>query len=740
MSTIKITDKLGADVTAVSATPAPESALRRYLRGSLAHFVLLDDLVAALGAPLASASATPLSLGLNFADKVELGNRKPEISIAAGVKQSVNVHAKSGANLFGDDPFGVGITVDAGTAYLSLALNGSIQADLTGKHRDLTFGFSAGTGIEAEFFKKYTLAGSKPTVAEALGEVISSFIVPSDKDDLDAMKPGDVAAVCGNGSFKLAGEMTLSAAPNPLASPNLPLANQAIQLKAGGALDVAGSFTVSGRYRVVVQKLSGNTVTLGYYRKHGDQWDVAATVQAGVGANFGETELIEKLITAISPKADEEIKRLSSRGLKEAEIKEIQDQITASLSHSLAASLKGEFTGSDAREAAFLYRINTSALDGGGLLAVHAALDGDLSELTGLEKNDHGDGVIAPGITVLRSSLKNARKRKASLTINLVGLLNFSSVFDLIRNAETVYEPVTGELTINEKITGTSIETLLLPQAQEQLRKIRFNSLLVTTAYRASRSVSSLQTTSSDVYFAFNANTNENTMSDYLDGMIGVGLLNVSVKQQLMSRFHGTGMSTCLIRVSFSDAACEAMFLNGGSPRTQAEYEVIGRGALQMLLLPPPGDSLDSDGYRREILASDPVWTKLKALGNSAAFATVPELPHDPVRLAVVGSDYVEVMWWAESMASAAQKLADMRAFVGRADPDTLHHNNTFMKMRDELQEHMAGVVANSQMHFSLPFGLVALCRAASPSAVPMGLITSPALTRQFALAKPAGV
>jgi hypothetical protein len=735
MPTIKITDQLGADISAVSATPDPASALVKYLQGPAADFVFMDDLVTALNDPLASASATPLSLGLNFSDKVTLGNAQPEISIAAGVKQSVNVNAKAGANLFGDDPFGVGIAIDTGTAYLSLALNGSIQVGLPGKDGDLTFGFSAGGGIGAEFFKKFTLSGPKPTVAEALGEVISGFIVPADVSDLDAMKPGDIATVSGNGSFKLNGDVTVSAAPNPLASPNLPLVNQAIQLKAGASLDLAGSFTVSGQYQILVQKLTGNTVTLGYYKKQGDQWDLSATLQASVGANFGKTELIEKLITAISPKPDEEIKKLSSGGLADAEIKQVQDQITASLSHSLAASLKAEFSGSDSRLAAFLYRINTSALDANGSQAVHAALDGDLSGLTRLEKNDQGNGVIAPGITMLRSSLKNVRERKSSFTINLVGLLNFGSVFDLMRNAETVYEPVTGELTINETVKGTSIQTLLLPQAQEQLRKIRFNSLLVTTAYRASHSVSSMQSTSSDVYFVLNANTNEHTISDYLDGMIGVGLLNAEVKRQLMSGFHGTGMSTCLIRVAFSDAACEAMFLNGGIPRAQAEYEALGRSALQILLLPPPGDSLDADRYRRDILASDSIWTKLKALGNPATFGTVPELPHDTVRLAVVGSDYLEVMWWAESMASAAEKLADVRAFVGQADPDTLHNNNTFMKKRDDLQKHLGSVVARSQMHFSLPFGLVALCQAASPNAVPTGLITSPALTKQFALA-----
>jgi hypothetical protein len=218
--------------------------------------------------------------------------------------------------------------------------------------------------------------------------------------------------------------------------------------------------------------------------------------------------------------------------------------------------------------------------------------------------------------------------------------------------------------------------------------------------------------------------------------MIAVGLTDLGIKQQLMSGFHGTGASTCLIRVEFSDAACAAMFLNGNQPREQEVYEVIGRRALENLLLPPPGVSPDSDRYRREVLASGSTWADLKSLGNPATFGTVlPQLAHDVVRLNVVGSDYLTVMWWAESMASAARKLADVRAFVGQTDPDTLHNNNTFTKKRNDLQKHMARVVSHSEMHFGLPFGLVALCQAASSNAVPMGLITFGGLTRRFALA-----
>ncbi len=128
MPTINITNQLGADIDIVSAKPETGSLLAKYLPAPEAEFVLHHDLVAALEQPLASAGKTPLSLGFHFSDKLALGGGKPAITIGARETQAVNVNAKTGAKLFGDDnPFGDGITVDAGTAYLSLALNGIIE-------------------------------------------------------------------------------------------------------------------------------------------------------------------------------------------------------------------------------------------------------------------------------------------------------------------------------------------------------------------------------------------------------------------------------------------------------------------------------------------------------------------------------------------------------------------------------------------------------------------------------------
>lgn len=733
MPTIKITNTLNADITTVPVKPNPiTSALEKYVPTPAVNILLLDDLVNALDQPLASAGQNPISLGLKFSDKVDFGtSNDPELTIGANVTQNVNVNAKAGKPLFSTDFYGSPVTVGNGEGWLSLALIGSVNAGLTGSASDLKFGLTASGGIQTEYFRKFAVAADKPSVGEALGSVLSDFILPADVSDLDAMQPCDISTVSGNGSFKISGSASISVSPNPLASPNLPVVNQPVTLSATASLDVAASFEVSGAYEIRVRKLAPKSVELGYYRKKGTQWSASVTASVGVSASVEKTDLLAKLIAQLTSKPEADVTRLLQAGLNNDEIKQIQDAIANSFDNSLKASLDFEFSGSNTDEAAFLYTVDTSALDTASSAAIHAGLDGDLSVLTTLENNDDGHGVIAPGVTMVRSSFKNVRDRKSTLKLNLLGLLNFSSVFELIQKSEVVFEPITGELTINETVSGSSIATLTLPAAQQKLRKIRFNSLLVTTAYRASRSVSSMRLTSSDIYFAFNQNTNEHTMSDYLDGVLGLGLINVGVKQQIMNGFHGTGTSTCLLRSEFDDAACQAMFLDTtGNPRQQVEYERIGRGALQQLLL--PGDSNDADKYRRDVLASDPLWEKLKVAADANFRQVLPSLANDTVRLNVVITDFETVMWWAQSMASTAQKLAAVRNFVGSTDPAMLEGNNTFKSLRSDLQKHVASVVSNSQLEFGLPFGLTALFQSAFPQAKPYGLIVSPAFTKAF--------
>jgi hypothetical protein len=731
MPTIQITDELSATINSVPVNPSPLDVLVKYVQNPAINLVLLPDLVNALNQPLSTASATPIQSGLNFSNTISLGTGAPELSIAAGVTQAVNVNTNAGSDLFSSDPFGSPVVVQAGEGYLSLALSGTVNPGLSGSAGQLTFGVNASGSIGIEYFKKFPVTASNPTVAQALGAVLSNFIVPADLADVSAMGTGDIALVSGSGSLKLSASVTVSAAPNPLATPNLPFINQPITVTTGASLSVAGSFQIAGSYKIRVRKISDGVVELGYYRDRNSQWSVTATASASVGVTLGSTDVLTKLLSGISGTPEADVAQMVKVGLTSAEISQIQQAVTNSIDHSLQASLQLALNGSSDSDAAFLYQIQLAALDGTGRNAVSLALDGDLSALAALEQNDDGHGLIAPGITMLRSAMSDTRKRGASLKINLFGLLNFDSWSTLISKSEFLFEPVTGELVINQTVTGQRFKDLSLPGAAEKLRKLMFDSMMTTAAYRASGALATFDLSNSVMHFAFNHNTNEHTMSDYLDGAIAVGLLTQAGKANLLNGFTGTGASFYLLRAQFDDAASQSMFLNGGTARPQSDYERIARIGLSMLLL--PGDSNDADKYRRDILGNDSLWATLKQLGQPSFAQALPGLNN--VQIAVVQSDYTNVMWWAESMATTAVKLAQMKAFIASAPAGTLGHNNAFIKLTTDLQKHMADVVAKSGLSFGLPFGLVSLYNAAS-GAVASASIVSPAITQNFLAAR----
>lgn len=734
MASIKITDNLNAEINSVPVDQNPFSSLIKYVKVPAVNLVFLPALVGALKRPLLTASNAPVEFGLRFQNAFQFGNVLPEISVGAGASAAVHVNAIPGTNLFQKNPFGSPVPVENGIGYASLAITGGVNVGIDRKVSDLTFGIDAGKSMTVEYFRAFLVTDNSPTVAEAVGSVISNYTIPADIADLHAMNAGDVCTVAGSGRLGLSVGANLLAAVNPLSSVSLPLNLTAPQIKAGASVEAKASFEISGDYQVRVRKLDAGTVELGYFKNSERDFTVSLTASAGVSATLGKLELVTKLMQAISKNPEADIEALVNSGLSDAEILAIQKAIGASIDRTLNVSVQAAFSSMRSDEAAFLYRIDLNTLDtnADSSHAIHLALDGDLSELNRFEADLQDDGTIAPGIRLVQSRFVEMRKGKTSLRINLIGILNFSRVSELISKGETLFEPITGDLTISETAKSESIGVLTEPfrADADKLRKAMFDSLLVTTVYRATRSTAPLEMSSSQVHFATNDNSSRQTISDYLDGFVGLDLITASDKSRLLAPIVGRARSNYMLRTEFDDAACSAMFLDGaGNPRDRLFYERIGRESLLILL--QPGDDEDPTGIRRSTVANDNLWTEsVVKEGVTKFISLLPDsVRNSSLRQLVVG-DFLLIEWWVEAMQSTAQLLAEMRAFLVGKNAETLRNNNDFKKKSDELQEHMMQVVAQSKVRFDSPWGLVALYRTVGARAATTGVILSPLITR----------
>jgi hypothetical protein len=711
MADFSITDNLGNKLDGVDVQWTSASSLCRYLKSELLHLMVYPDFKALKDKPIAQAASEPIQFQLQASYEFQLGNTKPEIDFTPGVQATLRANAKAGSDLFKDDPFPTTATVPQGTAYVGLALKGSLDLGVSGSAGDLTFGFEKNSSVTIEYLRAFRTGANEPSLGKATGEMLSNYVIPGDLTDLRKMNVNDICTVSGQGSLKVSGGFTVSVPVNPLASVNLPLGVGTIAIQDGAMTGVSASLTITGSFQMRVRRLGG-VLELSYLRQQGETLKTDLTASAGISANLGSTDLLAKLLGAISK---DEIDQKLLSGLTTDEVGKFTKAVKDAADHSLRASLDLALSQASDNQAVFQYEIHPEQLNAPASEALHRALEGDLSALTTLEASMQADGTLLPGIRMLHSVLTKTRASGVSLSVNLLGIVNLVSVSELIRKCEFLTEPGSGGLTIRETVEGDHISAMTNPlERQEKLRKALFNSVLVTTTYRASKAVQMPTLRCQNIHFALNQNTNPHTLMDYLNWFVALKLLSQAEKEGLLPQFSTGGPSSCLMRTEFNDQECESLFFDEqGKVRPRAYYLEIGRQALRDLLT-PQNDDLDGIRYR---FFNDPqIWQQAVSLGPSPQLAELIPLAHSDDRfhpvLADIRGDLYNIIWWADGMVKAGKELLNMREFLAMHDAISLKDDHDFARHRARLQKLLANVVKESQLRFDEPWGMVCLFRA----------------------------
>jgi hypothetical protein len=644
-----------------------------------------------------------------------LGNTKPEITLTPSFAATLRVNATKDSVLFEDDPFQIGATVPDKTGYVSLALNGALDLGVSGSSGDLTFGFGANRSVAIEYWKAFPLSSAEPTLGEATGKMLSGYVIPADVDDLKLLGIDDICSVSGQGSLTISGGFTVAATPNPLASVDLPLNAGKVEVKTGLMAGISASFTITGSYQVRVRRTSEDAIELSFYKQRGTTLKTDLSASAGVSVKVGDTDLLKSLLGAIStdPNDDATKKLFADGGLTQDEIATLTGAIKDSLDHSFQASLDLALSQITDDQAAFQYEIRPALLNAATSAALHQALDADLSGLTALELDTQGTQ-LAPGVKLLSSVLTTVRKKQIVLKLNLLGLVNFISVAELIRKCVVVKDPGTGFLTIADSATGNRINAEVEPMRRsEALRKTMFDSLMLTATYRVSNTVQMPELTSHNFHFAFNDTTKPAVLADYLNWCVLMNLLTADQKGAYLKQFPGGGHSTCLIRTEFDRNACQSLFFEAPNKLWElSHYLDLGRRVMRALI-----DPHNSDIDRMRYALLDQHWEKAFEIGPNDNLASLVGLhltdSTDRATTMFLIGDVYTIAWWADAMVSAGQSIVDMQKFLAGANPATLADSHEFAKRRDELQKKMVGVISKSRTRFDEPWGLVSLFWAA---------------------------
>jgi hypothetical protein len=707
MPDIKVTDNIGNPADNIKVDLTHPSSLVKYLKTELLHLAVLPDFLAMRDTPIGQAAAAkPLTFEASAQNKFQLGNTKPEIDVTPGAKASIQVNVTLNASLFDADPFHAPAKVSAGEGYMSVGFQGSLDLGVSASAGDLTFGFDASSTVAIGYWKAFPLAPAGPTIGDALGQTLSSFVIPADLADLGLLGENDIATVSGSGSLKISGGVSVTASPNPLACVDLPLGTGSIAVKAGATAGLSAEFTLSGSYQVRARRKDPGTVELSFLKERGTNLKIDLSANAGVKAAIGDTDLIAAVLGAVSTDDPTKDQKLLA-DLTSQELKTLATAVKSGLNHSLQASLDVVLSAMTDDQAAFHYEIQPALLSPATALAVRKALDGDLTDLTEMEADMNAAGVLTPGLKMLNSVFTEMRKRGCTLKLNLLGILNFVSVTDLIRNSEIVNDDVTGDVTIKETVTGNRISAIVSTlDRHEALRKAIFDSVLVTTSYLAGKAVALPDLSCQQVHFALNQNTNHQIMGDYLRWFVALGLLTAQQEAAYLAGFTDGGPSTCILRTAFADSDCQSMFLDGsGRPWNERHYLEIARQALRALL-DPAHQANDALRYR---ILDDALWPTALEKGATNELGSLVGLDLDDPRVVYLIGDMMDISGWARGMGDAGKLVLEIRKFVGAADPRTLAQNNEFKKKRDALQKAMSDMVKASKMRFDEPWGMVCL-------------------------------
>jgi hypothetical protein len=719
MPKIKLTDRLGFEI---DAEINPDSSIAKYIK-QLTQFKFPKLNFAELqNLTLDQAPVKSLVTGIAFEQPLDIGVDGSEMKIGAGVSGSLQLLTAKNKQVFDPEIFGDAIHITDNQTYLGIATSATLSTGIAHETGKLSFGFDAGSKVTLTTYRLFEkpAPGGFPKFVDALKETASGFTIPGDLEDLKKMAVGTVATVEGSGSIKFSASVELLSVVNPLATLNLPNPVGTVKVTSGNAIKVGASFEIFGAYQVRAQKTEANKVRLGYYKKRGTEFKLKASAAVGLSAGPGDFDAIAPLLKAISSDPALDLEELKKGGLSEPQIAAIKKALEDGISRKLEVALGFEFSSTRTQEAAFLFEIEISKLNDTGRKSLENALDADLSNLVKREEQ------LPAGITLVRSILTEVEKKQHALKFNLLGIYNFISVSKLILSGTLLFEPITGDVIITDKVTASRIaaSTINFAADKKKLRKVLAESVLITAVYRCSQQLMQQpELKIAHSYFELHGNTDKTKMENNLDVFEALGLMTASEKDKLLGPAKQFGRTTFYVETAYDDEVVNDLFLKDDKPRAQIEYENAGRKAVDLLV-----QRGEKEDHRRLPVIDPGLWKEMTSKGQPA-FKTIAKLKNlSADKLGAIITDFSVIIWWAESMAEMSKKLAAIRGFI-KSNPGASPEDPTFKALRKDLAEKLKDVASKTKSQFGDPWGLVAMDQCSGQRAVAHALIVGPKLS-----------
>jgi hypothetical protein len=628
MPPIKLTDNASLEIVSSSSPTNLESALEFLFRNLKPEFKeaqnkTIGDLDAG-DFPLELSASIPGSFAVSEATLSVKGGETASLDLLTGEKL---------------EDFLKGLKIDGSLApgLISFAFDTTLESGPSGTVGDFSFGLTSGQEITLQ---GYVPAAGTDRFIDATQSAISSIVLPHSLDDLRSLKEGHICRIEGKGSLKFNASVQYSIFTNTLATAPLTAISNSLSVTAQSGPKFQVTVDHSDTHQLTIAALGNNKVRLSVSLADESGVEESLDVSIGVSANIGTRDALPFLIERLSPSPEKELQELRS-SFRPGEETDLSDKIKTvfqgAMQGGLTATIHDALKQSKERKYLFVYDADLSALDATSTAALAAALKGDLIPIT-------CTGPALAGIQEVDSISTLTLTATHTLTIHLLGILNFSDVSSFVKKSKIVLNSDTGEVVLTAsdiKFTENSID-------KDHLREVVARSSVITTAALSSPQIPNF--TFKTVFFLKKANVSSSDLRQFSNVLTSVSSQDAAQAEALLSGSASSVHDAAIyLSLDLDKEGSLSIFKN----RTTDDFVIAGQNAMKTIL------SGDPDSASRLPLFSIDLdfWNKLRSDGGTRQNVLALLATKGIVNQASP-TDFFSIDWWAQAMGKVADALA----------------------------------------------------------------------------------
>jgi hypothetical protein len=637
MPSITITDGFSPAIESQQTTPA----LAHYLRSGL-EFALAKSsprFEQALKGKISDIDSGSFPVSMSPSNSSSFAVSSATVSVNPGLTASIDLLTGGKASDFAK---ALGPNVPPVPSLVSFAVGAQLEAGPSGTVGDFCFGLLSGGEIA---ISNYCPAKPDDMFKDAVERAISGLTIPHDVDDIRALPEGNICTIEGKASLKFTASVQYNLLNNTLATAPFEIVSAALALKlqSGPKLQVAVEHT--NTHQLTIAALDNDkfrlSVSLGAEADIEDAFDFSI----GVSGNIGTTDALQFLVEHVSSVPDKDLAQIR-RILNAQEQSNLSDQIKtvvqAATKGGISVSLNEALKASRERKYLFAYDVDLNALDAASTPAVQSALKGDFTQITAL-------GSSLAGIKEVQSISTLTLEKTHTMTLHLLGILNFSDLSTFMNKVKVAHVDDTSEIVL----AATEIKVVQNTINSDHLREVLTKSAMITTA--ADSSPKNPDFKFQMVFFLDKAGIKSSDLRQMYNTLRFVSSPHAEEAKALLARPSPDRPDAFLyLSLTLDKNLSTAIFKdpNTGAPRSTDDFVKTGQEAMAAILADDP----DSVGRLPLFSVDSALWNQLRQ--DAAAPAIESRLRNYGILSPLSVTDFYTIDWWAQAMGKMAAALA----------------------------------------------------------------------------------